>query len=172
MAVRWALVLWALAASGCGYTVRSALSRLPGEARAVEVPVLENRTSEPNAEVFVTQALRDVYQRAGLLGPGDCRLEGALVELSSGPLIASPGRLPNYRLSGRAELRLLRGQVVLKAVSASAAEEFPSGADVLWSETYRALALRRLAEALAREAATLLEEQEAGPTSSGRAGAR
>src|SRR5581483_6101593 len=44
----------ALVTGGCGYSLRTSL---PPGIKSVHVPVLENKTSEPGIEDFITQAL-------------------------------------------------------------------------------------------------------------------
>lgn len=155
MGRRWLL---ALLVTGCGYRVVAPVSELPGGLRAVHVPVFANQTSEPGAEAFFTQALRESYLRSGRLGgveaPG--RIEGVLLSVSSFPLVASPGRLPNYRMVASAQLKLVKDGAALNTVTVSGGEDYPAGADVLASETNRGAALRRLAEALMREGAERL----------------
>lgn len=144
--------------SGCGYRVVAPVSELPGGLHSVRVPVFANLTSEPGAEAFFTQALRESYLRAGRLGGAEsaAQIDGALVGVSSQPLVASPGRLPNYRLLASVRLSLVRDGTQLSSITVSGGEDYPAGADVLASETNRGTALRRLAESLMREGAERL----------------
>lgn len=152
--------LWlvVLVAAGCGYRVVAPVSELPGGLTSVHVPVFANQTSEPGAEAFFTQALRENYLRAGRLGGGDAagRIEGTLLAVASAPLVNSPNRLPNYRFVATVRLVLTRDGVPLNTVQVSGGEDYPAGADVLSSETNRGAALRRLAESLMREGAERL----------------
>ena len=124
----------------------------------MQVPVFKNNTSEPGAEALFTDALRELYLRSGALGgeSSEAVVEGTLVSVSSIPLVSTPGRLPNYRVNIVVSLRLLRGPQQLKAVTVSGGEEFPGGADLLWSETWRGAAIRRVAEEMMREGAERL----------------
>jgi hypothetical protein len=156
---RWlALGVLAWALWGCGYRLRAPASALPKGLSAVEVPVFANATSEPGAEGFFTQALREHYLRAGRLGGAGApaRVEGTLLTVSSAPLVFSPGRLPNYRFQATVQLVLVRAGAVLDTVQVSGDEDYPAGADVVSSETNRGAALRRLADALMREGAERL----------------
>lgn len=155
--MRWAWLVLAL--SGCGYRLVPPSSTLPGGLTAVYVPLFTNATSEPGAEAFFTQALRENYLRAGRLGsenaPG--RVEGAIVAAASAPLVvASPGRLSNYRFQVTVRLTLFRGGTVLDTVTVTGGEDYPASADVLSSETNRGAALRRLADTLMKEGAERL----------------
>lgn len=153
------LRLWLLLSlTGCGYRVVAPASELPGGLRQVHVPIFANATSEPGAEGFFTQALRENYLRAGRLGDASApgRIDGTIVSVSSFPLVASPGRLPNYRFQASVRLALVREGVALNTITVTGGEDYPAGADVLSSETNRGAALRRLAESLMREGAERL----------------
>ncbi len=151
-------VVLALTAFGCGYRFRAPASDLPSGVTAVHVPVFANATSEPGAEGFFTQALREQYLRAGRLGGEGSvgRIEGTLLSVASGPLVSSPGRLPNYRFQATVRLVLFKDSVAVNTVQVSGGEDYPAGADVLSSETNRGAALRRLADTLMREGAERL----------------
>ena len=155
-----ALVLLALAA-GCGYRFGVPLGRLAVDGRAVAAPLFENRTAEPGAEALFTAAAREALARAGTLAPRDegLVLRGAVEDVSTAPLVAAPGRLPNYRLSATLAVALWKDGVQVAAATVTGHEESPPGADALGSETYRGLALRRLAERVAVEALERLEAQ-------------
>lgn len=149
-----ALALAALVFSGCGYRFTAPGGPLPEGIRAVRAPVFENATAESGAEVLFTQALREQLVRAGTLGDdaAEPHVRGVVTSVSSGPLVSSPGRLPNYRLAASARLALVSRGRELVATDVSGAEDFPPGADVLLTEANRAAALRRLADTLMREA--------------------
>ena len=82
----------------------------------------------------------------------EASLEGAVVSVSAAPILAGTGRLPTYRLGLTAQLQLLKGGQPLSQVTVTQTEDFASGADVLLTESNRGAALRRLVEAVAREA--------------------
>lgn len=154
---RLALVM--LVSTACGYRVVAPVSELPGGLSSVHVPVFTNQTSEPGAEAFFTQALRENYLRAGRLGGAEApgRIEGVLLSVASFPLMTpSPGRLPNYRFQATVKLTLVKNGVALNTVQVTGGEDYPPGADVLSSETNRGTALRRLSESLMREGAERL----------------
>ena len=147
-----------LLAAACGYRFTAPSSALPEGIQKVRVPVFVNATSEPGVEALFTQALRDQLLRAGRLG-GDAEpatVEGRVLAVSSAPVVASPGRLPSYRLSALVNLKLSQGARAVTEVTVSGTEDFPSGADVLWSEANRGAALRRLADSLMRDGAERL----------------
>jgi hypothetical protein len=147
-----ALALAVLAAS-CGYKLGAPSIDLPSGVRQLDIPVLENRTAEPQVEALLTEALREYAARSGLLGAGssEASLEGAVVSVSGAPILAGRDRLPTYRLGVTVHLRLLKGGRQVAEAQVTQTEDYPSGADVLLTEASRAAALRRLAETVARE---------------------
>ena len=147
-------VLALLVLASCGYRFTAPNSALPGGVHSVRVELLQNRTAEPNVEALLTQALREQLHRSGLLGgdAAEATLSGAVVAVSHGPLLASPGRLPTYRLTLTLQLSLMKGGQGVAQVSLSETEDYPSGPDALLSEANRGAALHRLAEVVARSA--------------------
>lgn len=141
-----------LVVSACGYRFTAPGGQLPGGVRFAEAAILENRTAEPGAEVIFTEALRNQLARAAVLSNApQARIEGSIDQVSGAPLLAPPGRLPTYRLSASATLRLLKNGEELARAGISGDEEYLSGADVLLTEANRQAALKRLAQNLMRE---------------------
>lgn len=147
-----------LVATGCGYRFVTPNSTVPPGVAKVQVPVFKNNTSEPGAEALFTNALRELYLRNGKLGDEntEARIEGTLMTVSSVPLVSTPGRLPNYRVNIVVGLKLMAGDRQLNSIAVTGGEEFPGGADLLWSETWRGAAVRRIAESMMREGAERL----------------
>ena len=154
-----ALVYCWLLLAGCGYRFTAPGANLPAGAGPVRVPVFENQTTEPNIEVLVTQALRERYARAGLLGGdgAETTLEGAVLMVSSGPVF-SGALFPTYQVAASVRVRLVRGNQVLGQAIVSTTEDFTSGGDVLLTEGNRGAALRRLADVVAQEVVERLEK--------------
>lgn len=150
---RWGAL--ALLLTGCGYRVTTVNGELPAGLHALRVPMFENRTAEPNAEFTFTEAARDQLQRAGTLGgeAADGELWGTLAAVSSGAVLTSPElpKQPVYRLSVVLTLEVRKQGVPVTSTTVSYAEEFPSGADVLLTESNRAAALKRVADSAVRE---------------------
>lgn len=141
---------------GCGYRFTAPNASLPAGIRSVSVPVFQNRTAEPAAELPFTLAARDQLSRAGRLGGPDAEavLDGNILDVSSGPFLLPAPSLPGqpvFRISATASLTLKKGGVAVAATTVTVSEEFPSGADVLLTESNRAAAFRRLADAAIRE---------------------
>jgi hypothetical protein len=61
------------------------------------------------------------------------------------------GRQPVFRMTATIALTLKKSGVSVGNTTVSVSEEFPSGPDVLLTESNRAAALRRLADAAVRE---------------------
>lgn len=141
--------------SACGYRFAVPHATLVGRVKSVHVPVFKNRTAEPGAEWVFTRAARAQLARAGVLGGDDAEatLEGEVVAVSGAPFLRAPSlpRQPVFRLNVSVSLVLQRGEAVLGQTTVSLAEEFPSGADVLLTESNREAALKRLAEAVMSE---------------------
>ncbi len=147
--------------AGCGYRFTAPNASLP--VRSAHVPFFINRTAEPGAEMPFTQAARDQLERAGRLGGPDAEavLEGTILAVSSGPFLTAPAlpRQPVFRMSATISLTLKKDGAVVGAATVAISEEFPSGADVLLTESNRAAALRRIADAAVREGFERLQQR-------------
>ncbi len=143
----------------CGYRFTAPNASLPANIRAVHVPLFVNRTAEPGAELPFTQSARDQLARAGRLGDANAGavLDGTILGVGSGPFMGSP---PVFRMSVVLGLSLKKGGAEVGATTVSVSEEFPSGADVLLTESNRAAALTRLAEAAVREGLERLQTKQ------------
>ena len=132
----------------CGYRFTAPNASLPGNVRAAHVPLFTNRTAEPGAELPFTQAARDQLDRAGRLGDANAEavLDGTILAVSSGPFMPRV-----FRMTVTLGLSLKKAGREVGASTVTVSEEFPSGADVLLTESNRAAALTRLAEAAVRE---------------------
>jgi hypothetical protein len=141
--------------SACGYRFTAPNSSLPAGLKSVRVPVFTNRTAEPGAELYFTQAARDQLERAGRLGgdAADGVLEGTIIAISSGPFMSAPElpKQPVFRLAVSLSLALKKNDLAVGTTTVALTEEFPSGADVLLTESNRGAALRRIADAAIRE---------------------
>ena len=85
---------------GCGYSLRASM---PAGIKTVFVPVLENRTSEPGIEDFITSALTQAVVGTGArianANEADASLEGAIVEYRLVSLsFDSSSNVTSYRL--------------------------------------------------------------------------
>lgn len=151
--MRAALVCVALTA--CGYRFTAPNATLPEDIRSVRVPMFDNRTADASAELVFTQAAKDQLDRAGLLGgeTSEATLIGSVVSITSYPFMTSPSlpRQPGYRVAVTLSLKLMKGERLVSSAMVNAQEEFPSGADVLLTESNREAAVRRIAESAVRQ---------------------
>lgn len=138
---------------GCGYRFTAPAGPLPLGIKAVHAPVFQNATGEPSAEVIFTQAFREQLSRAGTLGDASsaARVEGTVASVTTGPMVASAGKLPSYRLSATVTLSLLKDGATLSSATVQGDEDVPSGADVLLTDLNRQAGLRRLASTMMRD---------------------
>jgi hypothetical protein len=128
----------------------------PG-AESVFVRPLANRTADAEAGALVAAALRDELARRGAAG-GDgapARLEGTILAITATPASADGS---TWRLGLDVEARLLAGERVLGEVRVRRQEDYLGEVDALATEGRRRLALRRAAEAAAREIIERLEQ--------------
>ena len=61
-------VLWL---SGCGYTLQGSGSDLPPDVKRIAIPFVENNSTEAGLASIVTEALRDQFERYGVLSVVD-----------------------------------------------------------------------------------------------------
>lgn len=143
-----------LSTGACGYRMVHPGGGLPGNARAVCAPLMENRTPEPAAETWFTEAMRGHLLRIGALASRNCEAEvvGEVLSISStvGTLDAR-GQVTSYRASARLRLTLRQGGVDVRSVTVAASDDSLAGLDLLELDVAREAALIRLAEQLTRD---------------------
>jgi hypothetical protein len=140
-----------LALSSCGYHLAArGAGHLPPGAEQVFVRPLEDRTTDADLGALVAAALRQELARRGASGgPGArARIEGAVDESNFG--VSSPNGEVWYARLGVTARLVVDGKVVAQQ-RAARNEDWLVGQDALESEGRRRLALRRAAEAVARE---------------------
>jgi hypothetical protein len=145
-----------LLAIACGYGLHAGESRLPAPATQVFVRPFENRTSDAEAGALVAAAVRRELARRGAEGGADApaRLEGVVEDVTF--TAASPNG-SSYRLVLTVSARLRAGDAVLGEGRVARAEDWLAGLDPLESEGRRRVALRRAADAAARDLLERLE---------------
>jgi hypothetical protein len=131
---------------------------MPTSARHVSVRPFENRTTEAEAGALVAAALRQELARRGADAGSDgaARIEGTIDDASFAVLTAGPP--PTYRLALTVTARLLAEGKLLAEQRVGRVEDYLSGLDPLESEGRRRLALRRAAEAVARDVVERFEQ--------------
>jgi outer membrane lipopolysaccharide assembly protein LptE/RlpB len=159
-----ALVVVALAAGGCGYTLRPSL---PANIKTVHIPVLQNRTQEPGIEDFITQALTQAIVTSGLAriveaDRADAILEGAIVEYSLTSLAFDrTANVTQYRLQIGLTLTLRdrnRNEVIWKQDRIEERADFPVSGQVTQTLAREQDAVRRAAVDVARAIVSLAFE--------------
>jgi len=142
--------------AGCGFGLVAG-APLRGGVRRVEVGILENRSGDPGAGAAVTAALRRELKRRGLAaaGEGAARLEGEVRTSSGGAGL--PGGATR-RLSLEVRARLVSGGATVAEPVVRREAEALAGADALEGEAWRAHAITRLADEVARALLDALEE--------------
>ena len=120
-----ALSALALLGSGCGYKLAGTGTFLPKHIKTIAVAPFENRTSRPEVEVRVTEAVAREMSRHGFAKVvtdktgADAYLEGAVTEFRTAPV--------QFNAEGRATR--LESTVVLRA----SIRDLVSG-EILWSQ--------------------------------------
>ncbi len=140
----------AMLLAGCGYGFTAGGSRLPAGAERVFVAPFENQTTDAEAGALVAAALRQELARRGADGgsAAPARIEGAVLATAFGPSSASGA---TYRLTLSVAARLRVGDRVVAEQQVAQGEDYLEAVDALESEGRRRVALRRAAEAAARE---------------------
>ncbi len=144
-----AVALAMLLAAGCGYRFQGAARQLPGGARTLAVPILENPTLEPDLGPLLAAGLRDQFSRSvGVrLVPTDeaeAILRGRVVAFATDAVAFEPGGLA---LEYRATVTL-----ALLLTDTSGARIYWSDPALVGTDTYRAAADPLVTEANRREA--------------------
>ncbi len=147
-------------AGGCGYGFASTGAPLPDGVGAVHVPVLENRSPEPEAGAIFAEALAASLAARGHGGDetAGARIRGVVLDVSSAPIATGPEGTGAgvYRVWAKLRLSLERGGRVLCTREVGGGEDYLPARDILGLEAGRRAALRRLATSLMAEAPATL----------------
>ena len=140
----------AAAGCGCGYGFAAGAGRLPPGAESVFVRPLETRTTDAETGALVAAALRRELARRGADGgPGArARIEGAVEDTSFAA--STPTGASRVGITVSVSL-LVDGKLVAEQRAVRRDEDYLAGQDPLESEGRRRVALRRAADAVARE---------------------
>lgn len=144
------LLAAAFLAWGCGYALSAGAGRLPAGAERIHVPPFENRTSDAEAGALLAAAMRQELARRGALGDAGApaRIEGAALAVAFFP--SSFGSATG-RLALDVSARLVAGGRTIGEQRVHREEDYLGAVDALENEGRRRVALRRAAEAAARE---------------------
>lgn len=119
---------------GCGYTLQGSGSILPTDVKIVTIPLAQNSTTQPNLGVVMTEALRDRFERFGVVnvtderGGSDAILEARVVKLvrKASSLTSNTASALNFdlTLTVSATLKRANGQVLWRNDAVAATRTF------------------------------------------------
>jgi hypothetical protein len=136
-----------LGAAACGYRF-TARADLPAGVDRVSVRPFENLSAEPELGATVAAALRRELARRGAEGEGGAVLTGEVRATEPAP--STPGAV-TWRIGIEVRARLAVAGTPAAERTLRRETDFLAGVDALETEGRRALALRRLADEVARE---------------------
>lgn len=108
-----AVAIAAMAATGCGYHLAGHGNTLPPEVKSIGIPIFVNRTSRPELEQRVTEAVIDEFSTRGRLRilageeGADAVLRGTLYTYTTMPVVLNEqGRARRYEILITADVTL------------------------------------------------------------------
>jgi hypothetical protein len=137
----------ALASTACGYRLGAGAGLPPGVAR-VSVRPFENLSTDPELGAVLAAALRRELARRGVEGEGDAVLTGEVQASEAAP--STPGAV-TWRVRMEVRATLAAGGATLAERTLRREADHLAGVDALETEGWRSLALRRLADEVARD---------------------
>ncbi len=159
-------LLAALAGLGCGYRLAGSARSLPAGAATIAIPSFLNQTSRPQAEQFVTRAVRGEFVRRSRLrlvespAAADLLLEGTITAFQSTPLSYSEAGAANlYEVRLTLDVRLVDlrdGEVAYQGSGISFRESYETDSDNFFSQ--ESGSLDRLADKFAASIVTAILE--------------
>jgi curli biogenesis system outer membrane secretion channel CsgG len=131
----WLLILAAaLPGLHCGYRLSGSGRSLPAGAATIAIPDFKNQTARPQAEQFVTFAIREEFVRRTRLRlaesprSADLLLEGTITSFSTAPL--------SYSSEGEANLYEVRLALDIRLVDMRSGDMVFQGSGLSFRETY------------------------------------
>jgi len=118
----------------CGYRLSGRGQNLPPAARTIAIPDFKNMTSRPQAEQFITYAVRDEFiarsrlRLAQAAEAADLVLEGRITAFATAPI--------SYSESGAANLYEVRLTLDVSLIDMKSNEMFYQGTGLTFRETY------------------------------------
>lgn len=151
------LLLWLLAAPGCGYRVGGQASRVPASVKVFAVPAFKNQTTWMRLEQRLTRAVmeeliqRTRYKVVGDADGADAVLEGTVLSATASPVVFDPttGRASVVQVEVAVDvtLRDLRdGQVLYSNPNFTLREQYEITGDLESFFEEREPALGRMAQ--------------------------
>jgi TolB-like protein len=130
----WLLFIPALLSLCCGYRLAGRGNNLPPGAATIAIPAFKNQSARPQAEQFVTFAVREEFIRRSRLrlvedrGQADLLLEGTITAFKVTPL--------SYSEAGGANLYEVRLTLDVRLVDMRSSELAYQGSGLSFQETY------------------------------------
>jgi outer membrane lipopolysaccharide assembly protein LptE/RlpB len=130
----WLLLALALLNLHCGYRLSGRGNTLPAAARTIAIPDFKNQTSRPQAEQFITFAVREEFIRRSKLrlveaqADADLVLEGTITAFKTEPL--------SYTAAGAANMYEVRLTMEVRLIDMTNNEMFYHGKGLTFRETY------------------------------------
>jgi outer membrane lipopolysaccharide assembly protein LptE/RlpB len=130
----WLLLALALLNLHCGYRLSGRGNTLPPKARTIAIPDFKNQTSRPQAEQFITFAVREEFIRRSKLklvesqADADLVLEGTITAFKAEPI--------SYSAAGAANMYEVRLTMEVRLIDMTNSEMFYHGKGLAFRETY------------------------------------
>ncbi len=130
----WLLLAVALLHMQCGYRLSGRGRNLPAGAGTIAIPSFKNQTSRPQAEQFVTFAVREEFTKRSRLrlseglGNADLLLEGTITDFTVTPL--------SYSDEGAANVYEVRLTLNVSLIDLRSSEKFFQKTGQVFQETY------------------------------------
>jgi outer membrane lipopolysaccharide assembly protein LptE/RlpB len=130
----WLLLALALLSLHCGYRLSGRGNNLPPAARTIAIPAFRNQTARPQADQFITTAVREEFIRRSKLrlveaqADADLVLEGTITAFNTTPL--------SYSEEGSANMYEVRLTMDVRLIDMQSGEIFYHGNGVSFQETY------------------------------------
>lgn len=130
----WLLLALALLNLHCGYRLSGRGNTLPPAARTIAIPDFKNQTSRPQAEQFITFAVREEFIRRSKLNLVEAQAEADLV--LEGTITAFKTEPVSYSAAGAANMYEVRLTMDVRLIDMTSNEMFYQGKGLTFHETY------------------------------------
>ena len=148
------LLAWFALLSGCGYELVREKGIYGGKITSIDIPVFANKTFEPQAPAFFTEAFSMELAGSGLFqintAGADATLQGTIVSVTTGPgALSAAGQSVQKTVTAVISLTLTKEDKVVKTWTFGDAEVYDASIINLEDFNKRA-ALQRIAGRMAR----------------------
>jgi outer membrane lipopolysaccharide assembly protein LptE/RlpB len=148
------LLAWFALLSGCGYELVREKGIYGGKITSIDIPVFANKTFEPQAPAFFTEAFSMELAGSGLLqintAGADATLQGTITSVATGPgALSAVGQTVQKTVTAIIGLTLTKEDKVIKTWTLGDSEVYDASSVNLEDYNRRA-ALQRIAARIAR----------------------